>query len=184
MIGTVLTQVLNGLSLASILILIALGLAVIFGLLGVINLAHADLFMVGMYTLVQVQAVRAGGRSLHAGHHQHPAAHALEIEGIRACANGDRERADIGLAGEMRSRSSDEQAWDRSCRISSSALVQARGLVSIAHSDPRVRPSASVSGSGVESRSAAHCARPNSVKRETVATVTALSPAAPGPCAR
>ena len=56
MIGTVLTQVVNGLSLASILILIALGLAVIFGLLGVINLAHADLFMAGMYTLVQVQA--------------------------------------------------------------------------------------------------------------------------------
>jgi urea transport system permease protein len=55
-IGTVLTQILNGLSLASILILIALGLAVIFGLLGVINLAHADLFMAGMYTLVQVQA--------------------------------------------------------------------------------------------------------------------------------
>ena len=55
MIETVLTQVLNGLSLASILILIALGLAIIFGLLGVINLAHADLFMAGMYALVLVQ---------------------------------------------------------------------------------------------------------------------------------
>jgi branched-subunit amino acid ABC-type transport system permease component len=52
---TVLTQVLNGLSLASILILIALGLAVIFGLLGVINLAHADLFMTGMYALALIQ---------------------------------------------------------------------------------------------------------------------------------
>jgi branched-chain amino acid transport system permease protein/urea transport system permease protein len=51
----VLTQVVNGLSLASILILIALGLAVIFGLLGVINLAHADLFMAGMYAVVWVQ---------------------------------------------------------------------------------------------------------------------------------
>jgi branched-chain amino acid transport system permease protein/urea transport system permease protein len=54
-IETGLTLVLNGLSLASILILIALGLAIIFGLLGVINLAHADLFMAGMYTLVFVQ---------------------------------------------------------------------------------------------------------------------------------
>ena len=52
---TLLTQILNGLSVASILILIALGLAIIFGLLGVINLAHADLFMAGMYTLVVVQ---------------------------------------------------------------------------------------------------------------------------------
>ncbi|MGH2614955.1 MAG: ABC transporter permease subunit, partial [Thermomicrobiales bacterium] len=57
MTGTVLTQVVNGLSLASILILIALGLAIIFGLLGVINLAHADLFMAGMYALVLVQGM-------------------------------------------------------------------------------------------------------------------------------
>jgi branched-chain amino acid transport system permease protein/urea transport system permease protein len=56
-IETALTQVVNGLSLASILILIALGLAVIFGLLGVINLAHADLFMTGMYALVFVQGL-------------------------------------------------------------------------------------------------------------------------------
>jgi urea transport system permease protein len=53
--GVVLTQVVNGLSLASILILIALGLAVIFGLLGVINLAHADLFVAGMYAVVLVE---------------------------------------------------------------------------------------------------------------------------------
>jgi len=55
--ATVLTQIVNGLSLASILILIALGLAVIFGLLGVINLAHADLFMAGMYAVVLAQGV-------------------------------------------------------------------------------------------------------------------------------
>jgi urea transport system permease protein len=53
--GVVLTQVVNGLSLASILILIALGLAVIFGLLGVINLAHADLFVAGMYAVVLME---------------------------------------------------------------------------------------------------------------------------------
>ena len=55
--ATLLTQVVNGLSLASILILIALGLSVIFGLLGVINLAHADLFMAGMYIVVLAQGI-------------------------------------------------------------------------------------------------------------------------------
>jgi urea transport system permease protein len=48
---------LNGLSLASILIMIAIGLAVIFGLLRVINLAHGDFFMAGMYSVVAVEGV-------------------------------------------------------------------------------------------------------------------------------
>ena len=47
--GAVLTQVVNGLSLASILILIALGLAVIFGLLNIINFAHGALYMMGAF---------------------------------------------------------------------------------------------------------------------------------------
>jgi branched-chain amino acid transport system permease protein/urea transport system permease protein len=50
----VLVQVLNGLSLAGILILVALGLGITFGLLGVINLAHSELFMLGAYTTVIV----------------------------------------------------------------------------------------------------------------------------------
>jgi branched-chain amino acid transport system permease protein/urea transport system permease protein len=50
----VLVQVLNGLSLAGILILVALGLGITFGLLGVINLAHGELFMLGAYTTVIV----------------------------------------------------------------------------------------------------------------------------------
>lgn len=49
-----LVQVLNGLSLAGILILVALGLGITFGLLGVINLAHSELFMLGAYTTVIV----------------------------------------------------------------------------------------------------------------------------------
>lgn len=47
-------QLLNSLSLSMILILIALGLAIIFGLMGVINLAHSELFMLGAYTVVVV----------------------------------------------------------------------------------------------------------------------------------
>lgn len=50
----ILVQILNGLSLAGILILVALGLAITFGLLGVINLAHGELFMLGAYTAVVV----------------------------------------------------------------------------------------------------------------------------------
>ncbi|MZR30068.1 urea ABC transporter permease subunit UrtB [Sneathiella litorea] len=44
-------QTLNGVSLASILILTSLGLAVIFGMLGVVNLAHGELFMLGAYAV-------------------------------------------------------------------------------------------------------------------------------------
>lgn len=44
-------QALNGLSLAAILILVSLGLAIIFGMLGVVNLAHGELFMLGAYAV-------------------------------------------------------------------------------------------------------------------------------------
>jgi len=44
--------ILNGLTLTMILSLIALGLAVIFGLRGVINLAHGEFFMLGAYAVV------------------------------------------------------------------------------------------------------------------------------------
>jgi len=51
-VDQVLVQALNGLSLAGILALVALGLGITFGLLGVINLAHGELFMLGAYTVV------------------------------------------------------------------------------------------------------------------------------------
>ena len=41
-----------GLSLGSILLIIALGLAITYGAMGVINMAHGDLVMVGAYTTV------------------------------------------------------------------------------------------------------------------------------------
>jgi branched-subunit amino acid ABC-type transport system permease component len=43
----VLTTLLNGVSLASVLALVAIGLAVIFGLMRVINLAHGEMFILG-----------------------------------------------------------------------------------------------------------------------------------------
>jgi urea transport system permease protein len=48
--------VLNGLMLASTLALVALGLAIIFGLLRIINLAHGELFIIGGYTVFAVNA--------------------------------------------------------------------------------------------------------------------------------
>ena len=45
----------RGLSLGSILLLMALGLAVVFGLMGVINMAHGELMMFGAYATFVVQ---------------------------------------------------------------------------------------------------------------------------------
>ncbi|HVY05355.1 MAG TPA: urea ABC transporter permease subunit UrtB [Burkholderiales bacterium] len=44
-----------GLSLASVLLLAALGLAITFGLMGIINMAHGELLMVGAYSTYMVQ---------------------------------------------------------------------------------------------------------------------------------
>jgi urea transport system permease protein len=46
-----------GLSLGSILLLAALGLAVTFGLMGVINMAHGEMIMLGAYTTYVIQRV-------------------------------------------------------------------------------------------------------------------------------
>ena len=47
----------RGLSLGSILILMALGLAITFGLMGVINMAHGELLMIGAYATYEVQSL-------------------------------------------------------------------------------------------------------------------------------
>jgi len=52
----------SGLSLGSILLLAALGLAITFGLMGVINMAHGELLMVGAYATWLVQAAFRGTR--------------------------------------------------------------------------------------------------------------------------
>lgn len=44
------TQLFNGVSLFTILLLMALGLAIVFGLMGVINMAHGEVMALGAYT--------------------------------------------------------------------------------------------------------------------------------------
>ena len=46
---TLLTQAFNGLSLFTVLALMAIGLAIVFGLMGVINMAHGELMALGAY---------------------------------------------------------------------------------------------------------------------------------------
>ena len=48
-------SIFQGFSLGSILILMALGLAITFGLMGVINMAHGELMMIGAYTTFEIQ---------------------------------------------------------------------------------------------------------------------------------
>ncbi|MDM2931180.1 urea ABC transporter permease subunit UrtB [Citrobacter sp. Cm046] len=55
MISDLLGQAFMGLSLGSILLLAALGLAITYGLLGVINMAHGEMLMLGAYCTWMVQ---------------------------------------------------------------------------------------------------------------------------------
>ena len=63
--GVLVTQVFNGLSVGSILLLAALGLALTFGQMGVINMAHGEFIMAGAYTAyVTNQILGSAGLSL------------------------------------------------------------------------------------------------------------------------
>ncbi len=53
----VVSNLFTGLSLGSILLLAALGLAITYGLIGVINMAHGEFLMVGAYTTFVVQTI-------------------------------------------------------------------------------------------------------------------------------
>jgi len=55
MVGEILGEAFSGMSLGSILLLAALGLAITFGLLGVINMAHGEMLMLGAYSTYVVQ---------------------------------------------------------------------------------------------------------------------------------
>jgi urea transport system permease protein len=59
-ITIVLSQVFNGLSLSSILLLIGLGLSITFGIMGVINFAHGEFLMIGAYTAYVLQRLSIG----------------------------------------------------------------------------------------------------------------------------
>ena len=54
----------NGLSLSSIYLLVALGLAVTFGLMGVINMAHGEFVMIGAYMTFVTQQLFGGSGSI------------------------------------------------------------------------------------------------------------------------
>jgi urea transport system permease protein len=51
--------VFNGISLGAVLLIMSLGLAVTFGLMGIINMAHGEMLMVGSYTAYVVQELFA-----------------------------------------------------------------------------------------------------------------------------
>ena len=53
--GAKLQNVWFGLSLGSVLLLAAIGLAITFGVMGVINMAHGEMVMLGAYTTFVVQ---------------------------------------------------------------------------------------------------------------------------------
>ncbi len=55
--GERLAALFSGLSLGSILLLVALGLAITYGLMGVINMAHGELMMIGAYATFVVQGL-------------------------------------------------------------------------------------------------------------------------------
>ena len=58
------SDVFRGLSLGSVLILMALGLAITFGLMGVINMAHGELMMIGAYTTYEIQHMFVNGMTI------------------------------------------------------------------------------------------------------------------------
>ncbi|HEX2891073.1 urea ABC transporter permease subunit UrtB [Vineibacter terrae] len=53
----ILENVFQGISLGSVLLLAAVGLAITFGVMGVINMAHGEMIMLGAYTAYSVQLV-------------------------------------------------------------------------------------------------------------------------------
>jgi urea transport system permease protein len=55
--GERLAAIFSGISLGSILLLVALGLAITYGLMGVINMAHGELMMIGAYATYVVQSL-------------------------------------------------------------------------------------------------------------------------------
>jgi len=80
--------VFRGLSLGSILLVVALGLAITFGLMGVINMAHGEMIAVGAYTCYVVQNLFGAGFgfSVNLPFHflGHPLGFGLRLPGLNA----------------------------------------------------------------------------------------------------
>ena len=56
-------QAFTGLSIFTILMLMALGLAIVFGLMGVINMAHGELMMIGAYATYEIMMLFTAGNT-------------------------------------------------------------------------------------------------------------------------
>ena len=72
----------RGISLASVLLVVAIGLAITFGLMGIINMAHGELIAVGAYTTYIIQNVFASGLNLS------PFGMSISIPGMQLSAGG------------------------------------------------------------------------------------------------
>lgn len=78
----------RGLSLGSILLIVALGLAITFGLMGVINMAHGEMIAIGAYTCYVIQNIFGSGFGFsiilpfHFG--SHPISFGLHLPGLNA----------------------------------------------------------------------------------------------------
>lgn len=75
--------VFRGISLGSVLLVVAIGLAITFGLMGIINMAHGELIAVGAYTTYIIQNVFAAGLNLS------PFGMSLSIPGMNLASGGN-----------------------------------------------------------------------------------------------
>jgi urea transport system permease protein len=73
----------RGLSLGSVLLVVAIGLAITFGLMGIINMAHGELIAVGAYTTYVIQNVFGAGLSLS------PFGHSITLPGLNLPSGGN-----------------------------------------------------------------------------------------------
>lgn len=73
----------RGLSLGSVLLVVAIGLAITFGLMGIINMAHGELIAAGAYTTYVIQNVFADGMRLS------PFGISISIPGLNIASGGD-----------------------------------------------------------------------------------------------
>ncbi len=72
----------RGLSLGSVLLVVAIGLAITFGLMGIINMAHGELIAVGAYTTYVIQNIFATGLKLS------PLGFSISIPGMNLSGSG------------------------------------------------------------------------------------------------
>jgi urea transport system permease protein len=73
----------RGLSLGSVLLVVAIGLAITFGLMGIINMAHGELIAIGAYTTYVIQNLFSTGLNLS------PFGKSLSLPGLNLEAGGD-----------------------------------------------------------------------------------------------